>query len=109
MMTSLTTSMPPPAETTRVFALIALIADPVATQQHLDALARSTQEHRIALQVLQEEADNEQLAARQAALEICAAQATVVEERNAAERARLEEMQAEYDDRVRRLKELAAA
>jgi hypothetical protein len=98
----------PLAETTGVFRLLALLADPVACQTYLDELARSTQEARSQIQALQENAINEQLAQRAAALELRAAAASVAKERLAAERKQLEELQAEYDDRVRRLKALAA-
>jgi hypothetical protein len=75
----------PLAETTGVFRLLALLADPVACQRRLDELSRSTQEAKAAAQALQESAINERLAARTAALELRAAAASVAAEKLAAE------------------------
>jgi len=91
-----------------VFRLLALLADPVACAQRIDEPARSTAEILSQIQALQETAINEQLAARQTSLELRAAAASVAAEKLANERKQLEEMQAQYDDRVRRLKALAA-
>ena len=99
----------PVAETTGVFRLLALLADPVACQHRLDELARSTAEIRSKIKALQESAINEQLAARTAALELRAAAASVAAEKLAEERAQLEEMEKGYQARIRGLKELAAA
>ena len=108
MMTSLATSMPPPVDSGGVFRLLTLLADPVASQAYLGAIKRSTEETRAAIQATRHETEIETIAARRAALELRAAQAKVVEERNTAEHARLDALQAEYDDQVRRLKALAS-